>query len=469
MKRFLATLLFLGMVNGLSAQNITGTWYGILHVQGTQLHLIFHVNKNAEGYSSTMDSPDQGANGIPVDKTSVTGNMLNIEMSRLAIHYTGTYLPDSNQINGTFTQGAVSFPLVLTKDQKATVTAPAKRAQDPVDFPYRQEEVAFTNPRAGNQLAGTLTLPANGKFSRIVVLISGSGPQNRNEEIPQFNHRPFLVWSDWLCRNGIAVLRYDDRGIGKSTGSFNTATTADFADDAEAAIAFIQSRKDLKKLSIGLLGHSEGGMIAPMVASRNKAVQFIVLLAGPGVEIQQLMVQQINDQMRLLGTPKNITELSSATNTKVFAAMNQFKGLPDQKYKAAIDSVLRNQLSSYSKEMLAGESIDVIIAKSSTQYTSPWFRYFITFNPSVYLSKIKCPVLALNGTLDMQVQSSSNLAAIKTALLKAGNTKFEIVPLTGLNHLFQQATTGGANEYPQIEETVNPVALKKVADWINHL
>lgn len=469
MKILLATLSLMLLIFGLQAQDLTGNWYGVLHVQNTNLHLVFHINKSGDAYSSTMDSPDQGAHGLSIDKTIINGNTLSIELAQLNLKYSGTYLPDSNKITGIFTQGTVSLPLALTRDDKSTVVTAAKRPQDPATFPYTQEEIVFNNVKAEIQLAGTLTLPSSGKFSKIVILISGSGPQNRDEEIPQFNHRPFLVWSDWLCRNGIAVLRYDDRGIGKSTGSFGTATTADFADDTEAAINFIQSRSDLKRLDIGLMGHSEGGMIAPMVAGRNKAVRFMVLLAAPGVEIQQLMVQQLNDQMHLANTPANIAELAASTNTKLFAAMNQYKALPDQEFKAAIDTVLRTQLLKYPKDILGTESIDAILNKSSAQYNSPWFKYFITFNPAEYLTKVKCPVLALNGTLDMQVQSSSNLPAIGAGLQKGGNTKFEIVPLTGLNHLFQQAKTGSTKEYREIEETVNPAALSKVSDWINQL
>ena len=234
-----------------------------------------------------MDSPDQGARGLPTDKTTVTGNQLTIEASTYKIKYMGTFLPDRPQIKGTFLQGEGSLPLNLGRTQSAVPAAPiVARPQDPKDFPYKQEDVTFTNPKGGNQLAGTLTpLPADGKATKIVILITGSGPQNRNEELTAVNHRPFLVWSDWLTRNGIAVLRFDDRGVAKSTGNFTTATSADFADDAEAAVTYIQSRADLKGLSIGLMGHSEGGMIAPIVASRNKAVKFIVLLAAPAFRL----------------------------------------------------------------------------------------------------------------------------------------------------------------------------------------
>lgn len=469
MKKIITTFLFLLCVSIGYAQTVAGTWYGTLSVSGSKLHVIFHITKNGNEWTSTMDSPDQGASGLPTDKTTFENNQLSIEAAKFALKYKGTYQPDSSKINGTFTQGSASFPLVLTTSQSTEAkAAPVKRPQDPQSFSYEQQEVTFKNAKAGNTLAGTLTLPS-GKPNKVVILISGSGPQNRNEEVAQFNHRPFLVWSDWLTKNGIAVLRYDDRGVGQSTGSFSTATSPDFADDAEAAIAYLQSRPDLKGVSIGLIGHSEGGMIAPMVAARNKAVKFVVLLAGPGVPIPELMIQQSKDQMRLSGAPENVIAQSTASNARLFASMNQYQHLPAPAFKTKMDSVLHAQLSSTSKEALGGQSIEEIVQRTGKQVYNPWFRYFISYKPATALQQLTCPVLALNGTLDMQVEATSNLAGIKTALLKAGNKHFEIVPLTGLNHLFQKATTGATTEYAQISETVNPVALNKVSSWIKQL
>lgn len=298
MKKLNLTLILLLAFTTMQAQNIVGDWYGTLNVQATKLHLVFHISKNAEAYSSTMDSPDQNAFGLATDGTAFSNNQLTIQAAKFGLKYTGTFKADSNNISGTFTQGPVNVPLTLSHEKPTAALPPEARPQDPKDFPYKQEQVYFINSKAGDKLAGTLTLPA-GKVSKVVVLISGSGPQDRNEEVKQFNHRPFLVWSDWLTRQGIAVLRYDDRGIGHSTGNFNLATSADFADDAEAAVNYIKSRADLKNLSVGLMGHSEGGMIAPVVASRNKQVDFIVLLAGPGTPITELMLQQSADQARL--------------------------------------------------------------------------------------------------------------------------------------------------------------------------
>jgi dipeptidyl aminopeptidase/acylaminoacyl peptidase len=305
----------------LYAQSLVGSWSGALQVQGTTLHIVFNISTTGSRFTSTIDSPDQGAIGLATDNTSIIDNNIIIEATKLGIIYKGTYFPDSSKIIGTFNQGPASLPLTLSKSSEHNpVAKTTKRPQDPTDFPYKQEEVTFANLKAGNQLSGTLTMPLSGKVSKIVILISGSGPQNRNEEALQFNHRPFLVWSDWLSRNGIAVLRYDDRGVGKSTGQFATATSADFADDAEAAVTYINSREDLKRLSIGLVGHSEGGMIAPMVATRNPLIKFTVLLAGPGIPISELMLKQSDDQLRLTGAPDNAIAVTSAVNRKIFTA-----------------------------------------------------------------------------------------------------------------------------------------------------
>jgi pimeloyl-ACP methyl ester carboxylesterase len=470
MKKLNLTFSLLLLASSLFAQKIAGIWYGTLNVRGNSLRLVFHISQTSGIYATTMDSPDQHAMGLAAEKTTVEGNQLTIEATKYAIKYIGNYLPDSNKIKGIFLQGASSIPLELTdKPDIKIAAAQAVRPQDPKDFPYKREEVSFVNPKAGNKLAGTLTMPQGGKVTKIVILITGSGPQNRNEEIAQFNHRPFLVWSDWLTRNGIAVLRYDDRGIAQSTGNFATATTADFADDAEAAVSYIQSRADLRGLSIGLMGHSEGGMIAPMVASRNHAVKFLVLLAGPGVPIAQLMTRQSADQMRLSGAPEDAIKRSSASNARVYDFIVRNKTLDEATFKIQLDTLLNHEIHEMPEGNLEGANVDKVIRQNLARITAPWFRYFLSFNPADYLTQIKCPVLALNGTLDMQVSCEPNLAAIKANLQKAGNKKFEIVPLTGLNHLLQQAKTGGPSEYGESVETVNPVALQKVASWVNQL
>jgi pimeloyl-ACP methyl ester carboxylesterase len=340
---------------------------------------------------------------------------------------------------------------------------PATRPQDPISFPYKQEEVLINNTKSKVQLAGTLTVPSNRKTSKIVILITGSGPQNRNEEV--LNHRPFLVLSDWLTRNGIAVLRYDDRGVGKSTGNFSTATTYDFADDVEAAISFIRSRQDLEKLSIGLIGHSEGGTIAPMVASRNKDVKFIVLMAGPGVPIYQLGLQQSADMSRVAGVPDSIVAQNLVLNKKFFDLTIQDSSLSITQLKNDIDTLLYH-------EMLRQHWDQTKFNAWKQRYeflTTPWQRTYLKLKPADYLFKVKCPVLALNGTKDLIVNYQANLAGIAKVLNQGGNKQYKVVPLDGLNHLLQKAKTGSKTEYTQISETINPIALTTISNWINNL
>lgn len=452
--------------NFLAAQDLTGSWYGILDLPGNKLRINFHIKATGQDFTTTMDSPDQGAKGIPMDKTTVRGSEVLIETAKMGMTYKATFDPASNELKGSFTQGPGSIPLNLSRKEKSNEKAVLKRPQDPASFPYQQEEVTFKNKRSGNELAGTLTLPKDGKVSKIVILISGSGPQDRNEEVAQFNHRPFLVWSDYLTKKGIGVLRYDDRGVGKSTGTFATATSADFADDAEAAVEFIQSRQELKGLKIGLIGHSEGGMIAPMVASRNPAVKFIVLLAGPGIPISELMVEQNRDQMKLAGVSDSVIAATSTTNRRLYQAVVNLKGLNEQDFKTKLEAVLFKELRNNNTEHASEAVIAQQVNSNVKQFDAPWFKYFLAFNPQTYLSKVKCPLLAINGTLDMQVSSESNLKGIKESMIKAGNKNFEIFPIKNLNHLLQLAKTGSLAEYAQLEETVNPQALDKVAVWI---
>jgi alpha-beta hydrolase superfamily lysophospholipase len=340
---------------------------------------------------------------------------------------------------------------------------PGACPQDPTDFPYRREEVLINNIKSKDQLAGTLTIPSNGKVSKIVILITGSGPQNRNEEL--CNHRPFLVWSDWLTRNGIAVLRYDDRGVGKSTGKFSTATTFDFADDVEAAVSFIRSRQDLNTLSIGLIGHSEGGVIAPIVASSDKDIKFIVLLAGPGIPLYQLSLQTSANISHLEGVPDSAVNQALALNRKYFNLIIEGSSLSTEQLKNQVDSMLYHEMLSQHWDKAKFNAV-----KQRYEFLlTPWTRSIVRINPTDYLDKVKCPVLALNGTKDIVVNCQANLTGISKALDQGGNKQYKAVPLDGLNHLFQKANTGSETEYAQISESVNPIALTTVSTWINNL
>lgn len=474
MKKKILLIILALVATGLQAQKITGDWYGLLEVQGTQLKIIYHIEQNNEVLTSTMDSPDQNATGLPIDETTLLNNELFLNAKSMGITYRGIVNKNMDTIRGSFVQGAVELPLILTRteSEKKIISRP----QDPTDYPYYKEDVVFNNAIDGIELAGTLTLPKDKKVTKIVILISGSGPQNRDEEVAAFNHRPFLVWSDWLTKQGIGVLRYDDRGVGESSGIFDDATSADFANDTEAAVKYILTRDDLENVSIGLMGHSEGGIIAPMVASRNKNIKFIVLLAGPGLPIDQLLLQQIEDIAALEKIPADVSKLNIETTKKMLDYLKEHK---DTTYigrefvkadiEAGLREILKTELEKYPEEALEGVSVDEIIQREIKTHTGNWFRFFATYDPAVALEKVTCPVLALNGTLDSQVRCTTNLDAINKALIKAKNNNFEVVQMEGLNHMMQKAMTGAVSEYGKIEETVNPVALKKVSDWINNL
>lgn len=444
----------------ISAQDIAGQWYGQLKVQGIQLRLVFNITQTDKGLSATMDSPDQGAKGIPAT-ASFENPLLKIEIPVAKIAYEGT-LGKDNIIAGMFKQGGQSFPLNLskTKIEKEKLLRP----QEPTKpYPYHSEDISFANEKAGIMLAGSLTLPTKEGVYPAVILISGSGPQNRNEEL--MGHKPFLVLSDYLTKNGIAVLRYDDRGTAMSKGDFKAATTADFATDVEAAIEYLKTRKEIDKQKIGLIGHSEGGLIAPMVANKSKDVACIVLLAGTGIPGDQLLLLQ----QKLIGKASGMSDVNlkknEATNRIVFDIVK--KSNAPENLNADLTTYIAQALKENpTVENPAGMSDEAFVKLQVTQITTPWMQYFIKYNPAPALEKVTCPVLALNGEKDLQVPPKENLEAIKKAFLKGGNKKSTIIELPNLNHLFQECKTGSPTEYATIEQTISPTALVEILNWL---
>jgi len=443
------------------AQDISGKWNGILNVQGTQLRLVFNITRADNGYSSTMDSPDQGATGIPVTSTSYENSILKLEISTAGIQYEGT-LDKENVFVGTFKQAGQSFPLNLTKGkvEKEKVIRP----QEPTKpYSYYSEDVKFENIKDNIVLAGTLTIPEKDGNFPAVILISGSGPQNRDEEL--MGHKPFLVLADHLTKNGFAVLRFDDRGTAESTGDYKTATSLDFARDVESAIKYLQTRKEINKNQIGLIGHSEGGIIAPIVAARSKDINFIVLLAGTGIRGDQILLLQ----QELIG------KASGASDTDLQKAKVINKGAFDIILKSNNIESLETELTNYIKQALidnpesekpAGMSDDDYVKLQVNQLTSPWMIYFIKYDPAPILEKVNCPVLAINGEKDLQVPAKVNLEAIENALEEGGNKNVTTKVLPNLNHLFQECETGSPGEYATIEQTFSPIALAEISNWI---
>ncbi len=444
---------------------IAGRWVGKLQIQTAQLRIVFNVEESDSGaLSATMDSPDQGAFGIVVDEVKFDGTNVMFNVSSISGFYKGVFVKDSLLIRGEWNQSGMSLPLVLRYSEKPEEV---KRPQEPEKpYPYLVEEVKFENTKANVTLAGTLTIPDSSGTYPAVILISGSGPQNRDEEL--FGHKPFLVLSDYLTRNGIAVLRYDDRGVGESTGNFKAATTKDFADDVFAAVEFLKSRKEVDENYIGLIGHSEGGLIAPMVAVESDDVKFIVLLAAPGLRGDKLLLLQSGMIQKLSNVPVDIIKKDSTASARMFdILLNE----PDSvKASEKLEEIIRQEIeaSEQSKTVSEADKQKIIRAKLQN-LMSPWFRYFISYDPYPVLTKVKCPVLALNGEKDLQVPPEENLKLIEKALKEGVNSNYKIVKLPGLNHLFQTSKTGSPSEYGTIEETFSPEAMKIIVDWIKEL
>ena len=445
----------------LKAQDVTGEWNGILKVGGMQLRLVFHVNKTDKGYSATMDSPDQGQKNIPMSKATFENKIITIEMAAARINYSGLLI-GNDSVNGTFSQAGQNFPMNLTR--KAIQKQEVKRPQEPrKPYPYYSEDLTFENKKAGITLAGTLTLPKKeGKFP-VVVLITGSGPQNRDEEL--LGHKPFLVIADYLTRNGIGVLRFDDRGCFASKGNFKTATTFDFATDVDAAVEYLKTRKEVDLKHIGLIGHSEGGIIAPIVAAGNNSVNFIVLMAGTGVSGGDIMLKQQKDIGITTGMSKEDIQLTKEINSEVFKIMALASDTA--KLRSDLTLYIKSRIKDFPKKDIPKDMTEDELAKVQVDnLMNPWMLNFIRYNPAGMLEKVKCPVLALNGDKDLQVCSKINLPAIENALKKGGNKLYTIKELTGLNHLFQESKTGSPTEYAEIEQTISPLALETIANWI---
>ncbi|WP_140486584.1 alpha/beta hydrolase family protein [Flavobacterium sp. GSA192] len=459
MTKFSLVLIAILASIAVTAQDITGQWNSVLKVQGTQFRLVFNVSKTDDGYSATMDSPDQNAKGIPVTKTTFENSKIKFDIANAGIEYNGELKDD--EIVGIFKQNGRGFPMNLSR--KVIEKQILKRPQEPQKpYPYYSEEVTFQNNAAHINLAGTLTLPKKSGTFPAVILISGSGPQNRNEEL--LGHKPFLVIADYLTKNGIAVLRCDDRGVGQSKGNFKTATSADFATDVESAVAYLKTRKEINK--IGLIGHSEGGLIAPMVANKSTDVAFIVLLAAPGIQGDQILLLQQKLIGKASGISENDLQKNELISRKTYAIVNKSNSL--EQLNTDLSNYLKTVLKDNPKnEKPTAMSDDEFVKLQVSQIATPWMHYFITYNPAPALEKIKCPVLALNGEKDLQVPANENIEAIKKALAKAGNTNVTTKIFPNLNHLFQESKTGVPTEYATIEQTFSPLVLDEITKWIN--
>jgi uncharacterized protein len=428
---------------------IDATWLGSIDTGALKLRVVFKIATTAAGLTAQLQSPDQSPAWLNVTSITRNGDALSITLKQLGVVYEGKIAAGANSIDGTFTQ--MGNPLALTlKRIKDQSELELPRPQNPVKpYPYREEDVSYKS--AANTLDATLTIPPGKGPFPAVLLIAGSGPHDRDESL--LGHKPFLVLSDYLTRKGIVVLRADKRGVGKSTGDYDQATTADFASDAEAGVAYLTTRPEVDAHKIGLLGHSEGAIIAPMAAVADPRVAFVVMMAGSGVPGDQIIVEQA----RLIEIAAGETaEKADADAEKERETLTLVE---TEKDPAALERLL-------SVKLAAEGAPDAQVSAEIKQLTSPWFRFFLTYDPATALRKLTIPVLVLNGSLDLQVPPAQNLPAIRKALAEAGNGHAEVDELPGLNHLFQDAKTGSPAEYGQIEETISPVALDKIAAWI---
>ena len=454
----LMSVLFFSNISNAVGPDIEGTWMGGLKIPTGEILIVFKITKDQNGsLTATMDSPDQGATNLPVSKVTFENNKLLLESKLIGGSFEGTLKADGS-FDGLWKQSGLSLPLVLKKTEEAPKI---NRPQEPKKpYPYIEEEITCENSGAGVKLAGTLTIPRSDKPCSAVILISGSGAEDRDETI--FGHKPFLILADYLTRKGIAVLRTDDRGVGGSTGDVMSSTSEDFAGDVIAQVNYLKTRKEIDWTKIGLIGHSEGGIITPIAAVKSPDVSFIVLMAGTGLTGEDIIYLQSDMILKKAGASEKIQNIQKET------LKNIFNVIKNEKDASAIEAKAREILNNTLDKLDENEKA-VLKATFDAQLkaiTSQWFRYFVTYDPKPTLKKVRCAVLALNGSLDLQVASKENLAAIEGALKEGGNKNYTVKELPGLNHLFQKAKTGALTEYSMIEETISPDALEIISNWV---
>ena len=449
--------------DGVPGEGLEGIWLGVLHPGSLNLQLLFKISKAGDGtLTGTVDSIDQGAEGLKISGIRVDGDSVRLKLKEPIADFEGTISEDGSQITGEWRQGSSALPLVIQRQQKIPDLG---RPQDPKKpYPYDEVEVSFMNDRAVVKFAGTLTLPRSKQRVPAVLLVSGSGPQDRNETL--MGHRPFLVLADHLTRRGIAVLRVDDRGVGGSTGSVFESTMEDFASDALAAVEFLKDRDEIDPARIGILGHSEGAIVAPLAAAMSQDVAFIVLLAAPGLVGEELLYLQSAAMMRAMGTGKDPIRGNRAMQARLFAVVKAEKN-----NDTAMKKFLEIQQGHFSgltdhEKQARGYPGEEVLKTQSEMLLTPWFRHFLTFDPAPRLRQVKCPVLVVAGERDLQVPPTENMPPIEEALKAAGNKDYKLVELPGLNHLLQTSRTGLPAEYSKIAETIASVALETIGAWI---
>jgi uncharacterized protein len=449
---------------GIPGSGLVGFWQGSLQPNPIiELRLALEIkDKNEDVLYGMMTSLDQGSARIPFTAKADKAGVVKIDVPKIGSTFEGQLSADGSEIAGKWQQGGQKFPLVFKRLAQAAIL---HRPQEPkLPFPYNEDQVSIETPAAGVTLVGTLTLPKGAGPHPAVVLVSGSGPQDRDEAI--MGHRPFFVLADHLTRQGIAVLRFDDRGIGKSTGDFAVATHDDFVGDALAAVDWVKSRKEIDPKRIGIVGHSEGGIVAPLAAVKQPDdIAFIVLMAGVGVPMDQLLVRQGTDLGRVMGQSEGMLKEVAAKQRELYSQLAKTTDAAGA--EKLVRELFAQQMAELTPEQReAAGPTEAVIENQVKMVATPWFRRLVAYNPRPALERVKCPVLAINGEKDLQVAAEENLSAIRDALAAGGNTQVTTKEFPGLNHLFQHCTTGAVSEYGQIEETFSPEALETISVWI---
>lgn len=462
-KLFVLLICILTAAAGLNAQDITGAWQGEIPANGKQLQMVFNIKKiNDTSYTATFDSPNQKAFGIPCSKTAMIGDSLFIEVGKAGISYKGLW-DKKKAISGTFIQGTAKLPLNLEVQL---------RPQTPKQpYGYYSEDVEYDNADRSLHYGATFTRPhGSGKYPAVII-ITGSGTQDRDGTL--FGHKLYWVLADYLTKNGIAVLRVDDRGAGKSTlgDKGKNATTLDFSYDVETGLNYLESRPDVDKKHVGLIGHSEGGMIAPMVAARRQDVSFIVMWGASEVGGAQINEEQNAYALRKSGLDSLSTKAFIDLHSQILPlfASSPNKDTLDKRIQVIFDNWKKNQSQKVLDDLKVHDNSIIgqtLFLMYNSIYDVPWIRFFFAYNPQTDLAKVKCSVLAINGEKDTQVLAAENLSLIKKILTENGNKDFEVKAIPGLNHLLQTAQTGDFTEYGKIEETISPVALNIICNWI---
>ncbi|TJY35957.1 alpha/beta hydrolase family protein [Pontimicrobium aquaticum] len=453
------TIVFILSIVSLFSQNISGDWSGKAKRSDKEITFVFNIKQEGANYSAVMNVPTFRISGIKPSATTFTNGTLQIDGSNVGMSYVADFNNELQQFEGMYKEGGIEMALNLKKG--AVEIADQRRPQEPVKpYPYYEEEVVFPNKEANITLAGTLTLPnKNGTFP-VVILISGSGPQDRDETF--MGHKPFLVLADHLTKQGIGVLRFDDRGQGASTGDFGSATTEDFSKDVMSAIAYLKTRKDIDKKNIGLIGHSEGGIIAPLAANNSNDVAYMVLLASTGISGTELSVMQ---SKTLRQFPVKDEKAYEGNARKAIAIVTSNKS--EQEIKTELTAHYNDFLRPILKDLNVPEkNINAFIDNQVNTSIKPWSRYFLQYNPADEIEKLQIPVLSLNGSKDTQVNAKINQNGIRQALIKGGNKDYKILELENLNHFFQECDTGKMDEYRKIEQTFSPIALKEISSWV---